>query len=118
MCQPNTRCIALAQAYEYCQSGIASVLRQCVEQDVRIKAWMTVEVLFRKIDVSTGEVDREVVSFLSTSATPILWEEDIREFISNTRVQLDEEIETFTNNGSNWIVGHIPSVIVKLVSFK
>ena len=116
--QPNMRCITMQQLMDQCSSGIHAVLQLCIDKKVPIKAYTTIEVLFYKINFIDGSVEKEDVSYMSTTATLIQNKADIDELIINSIAKLDEDIESFTNKGSNWIVQEIKTLIVKLVATK
>jgi len=115
--EPNTICIDLNQVYDYCWCGVRAVLQQCIEEGTNIKAWMTIAVLFHKIDIKTGEVELSDTTFFSTHATPIFVAKDIDNFMSDSSIKLNGKVEEYVNKGSNWIVGSINAVIVKLVKY-
>ena len=55
---------------------------------------------------------------MSTSASPIKEKLDIDTLIDHSITKFDEEIETFTNMESNWILQEIKTLNVKLVATK
>jgi hypothetical protein len=116
--KPNSTCITAAQIFDQCNPGIEAVLQQCIDEDAPIKAWFTIVVLFYKISILDGQVDNEDSSYMSTCATRIQLKEDIANLASDSLIEFDEQIETYTNKGSNWVVGEIRQLILKLVSVK
>jgi len=106
----------MQQLMDQCSSGIHAVLQLCIEKKAQIKAYTTIEALFYKINFTDGTVEKEIVTYISTSARPIKEKLDINNLIDDSIPKLDEEIETFTNMGSNWILQEIKTLIVKLVA--
>src|SRR5277367_5865644 len=102
---------------DQCPMGIYSALELCLEKKATIKAYTTVDVLFYKINF-VGKVEKEDISYMSTCATPITSKSDIDRLVDHTTAKLEDEIENFTNKGSNWIVGEIKTLILKIVSCK
>jgi len=116
--QPNSPCVTMQQVMDQCSSGIYAALKLCVNKKVFIKAYTTIEVTFQKINIMDGTVNDEIDAFLSTVATPIAMTKDIDNLIEDSIAKLNEEIENYTNKGSNWIVKEIKTLIVKLVATK
>ena len=105
------------QLMDQCSIEIYAALELCLEKKATIKAYTTVDVLFYKINF-VGKVEKEDISYMSTCATPITSKSDIDRLVDHTTAKLEDEIENFTNRGSNWIVGKIKTLILKIVSCK
>ena len=97
-------------------NSCGAALQLCIEKKAQIKAYTTIEAFFCKINFTDGTIEKEVVTFMSTISTPIKEKLDINNLIDNSITKLDEEIETFTNMGSNWILQEIKTLIVKPVA--
>ena len=118
MFKPNIPCITMDQLMDQCSIGIYAALELCLEKKATIKAYTTVDVLFYKINCTDGTIEKEDISYMSTCATPIVTKSDIDRLVHHSTAELEEKIETFTNKGSNWIVGEIKTLILKIVACK
>ena len=114
--QPNFKCITMQDLMDQCSPGIYATLELCIDKKAPIKAYLTIEALFYKINFTDGSVVEEKTCYMSTRATSIQTKTDIDKLVSNSKAYFDEKIESFTNRGSNWIIQQITSLIVKIVS--
>ena len=68
-----------------------------------------------KINFTDGTVEKEDSVYFSNRALPIQTRFEIDEFLDNTRLKLDADIEKYTSRGSHWIVGAIENISIRLV---
>jgi len=116
--KPCEDCLSADQVINAVFDGLQAILNHCLKCGNDIKVYSTIAVNYHKIDITSGEVIQKITSYFSTLATPIQSEECINEYIEEMRRKLNEDMETFINKGSNWIVSGIDHVTLRLVRFK
>ena len=96
---------------------IEQILNNCIENKVSIKAYSTMQCIFNKIHIGTGEVNETISSYFSTKAVPIQLKGEIDDYFEGERKKFDYEVENFTNKGSNWILKECKTLTLRLVNF-
>ena len=116
--KPTTRCITMEQFITATKTGIQRTLEHCLDHGEQTKVFCTVRILMHKIKFPEGTVEKEDVTHMSTNAMALQTRNDIEEFITNVKDGLEKHIEKYTSNGSNWIVGSIEEISLRLVRYR
>ena len=98
--------------------GIERTLEHCVDHGEHTKVFCTVRILMQKIRLLDGTVEMEDPTHMSVNAMALQTRGDIDEFITNVREGLETHIENYTSKGSNWIVGSIEEIALRLVRYR
>lgn len=114
---PIIKCITVEQILEQCKPGVQAALELCIAKNVHVKAYITLKVQFLKINLTDGSVDNEDINYMSTRAVPVNAMEDITALINDVQQRLTEKIDNYTRKGSNWIVGELMTLTVKLAKY-
>ena len=101
-----------------CKPGIDATFEEILKKRIKCKVNFGIQVLFQKITFSDGTVKEEDVGYMSVDAMTIHPGAFISGLIDMACDDLQEKIDTYTNRGSNWIVGAIQQLIISLVAFK
>src|SRR5277367_194242 len=118
MITPDDQCFTADQLLLSTNGGIRKVLTHCLSHGENIKVYATTKVLMRKINFSTGEVEKEDTVYFSNRAVPIQSRFEIDDFIDNVKQKLEADLEKYTSKGSNWIVGNIENISLRLVKYR
>ena len=97
---------------------IKQILNNCVKNKVAVKVYGTMECIFDKIQMPSGLADTSVTSYFSTISVPIQGKGDIDNFFEGELIKFNDEVEKFTNLGSNWILQECKALTIRLVRFK
>src|SRR5271156_1376568 len=111
------RCISLEEFILKVTNGVRHIMSHCLKFGENIKVYATVKVLMHKINISTGEVEKEDYCHFSSKSQAIQSMEDITEFIDKVYNKLDAHIDQFLKTGSNWVVADIEQMSIRLVKY-
>ena len=116
--KPAHLCVSMDQFIAATRPGIERVLEHCLEHGEHTKVYCSVRILMHKIKFPEGTVEKEDPTHMSTNAMPLQTHADINEFINNVKEGLEAHIENFVNKGSQWIVGSIEQIALRLVRYR
>jgi len=101
-----------------CKPGIDTTFEEILKKRIKCKVNFGIKVLFYKINISDGTIMTEDYSNMSVDAMTVHPGAIISDLIDNACDDLQDKIDTYTNKGSNWVVGAIEQLIISLVAFK
>jgi hypothetical protein len=113
--EPSVICITMDQLIDECRPGIEVAFEEIIRKRLKAKVNFAIRVLFYKINFRDGKVDEEDHGYMSVDAMVV---HNVDSLIENASADLATKIEDYTNNGSNWVVGAIEQLILKVVAFK
>src|SRR3977135_2645805 len=116
--EPSHTCITMLQIIDACKPGIYAAFEEIMRKRIKCKVNFGIQILFHKIDFSDGSVMAEDRGYMSVNAMVVQPGVNLDDLIEEARADLEEKIETFTNKGSNWIVGAIIQYTLAFVAFK
>lgn len=96
-----------------CRTTLQQLLDQRLEQLQSLKFWLCVSANYLRGDDS-GE---RKTAFFPNKTQVILNRDDIRDVVDLSFMKIQEEVETFEQNGSNWIIDEIQSLDLFTVGY-
>ena len=115
---PTEHCITADQLFTNTREGVFRVLRFALANGEDLKVYSTTSVTFHKVNIADGAVDEEKTFFFSTKAAPIQTESDIDELVQRSNAKVSNQIDKFTNRGSNWVVAALNFVVLGLARYR
>ena len=115
---PSVRCVSMEMLMDECRPGISAAFDEIIKKRIKCKVNFAIQVLFQKINFLDDTVVAEDRGYMSLDAIAIQTASDVDDTIESAIVDLQEKIDTYTNKGSNWIVGGIEQLILSLVAYK
>jgi hypothetical protein len=115
--KPACRCISLEEFILQVTNGVRHIMAHCLKFGENIKVYATIRVLMHKINISTGEVEKEDYCHFSSKSQAIQSMEDVTDFIDKVYNKLDAHIDQFLKKGSNWIVADIEQMSIRIVKY-
>ena len=101
-----------------CRPGIDAAFEEITRKRIKVKVNFGIQILFPKINFTDGTVEKEDLGYMSVDAMVVQPGDIISSLIDHASDDLKEKIDTYTNKGSNWIVGAIPQFTLSLVAFR